>query len=115
MLLCAKRQFLDWAKQQIESRFGKLKGSQMPFTYIGIEHVRLGRDAHDPTEVHFAVLSREGTIGPVDSNRVVHAMGLLVGFDDTADDKHLVIAENPKPTRGQIGFYFGRLGTGALG
>ena len=30
-------------------------------------------------------------------------------------DKHLVIAENPKPTRGQIGFYFGRLGTGALG
>jgi hypothetical protein len=41
VLLCATKAFLSWAKSQIEKRFGKLKGSALPFTYLGIDHIRL--------------------------------------------------------------------------
>ncbi len=52
ILMCAQTWFLKEAQQALEKRFGKLKRNKLPFTYLGVEHVR-----HSPT--HIALYQHE--------------------------------------------------------
>jgi hypothetical protein len=52
ILMCAVQWFMEYSQQMLEKRFGKLKRQVLPFTYLGVEHVR-----HSP--IHIALYQKD--------------------------------------------------------